>query len=131
MILKIKKLFTELMTTLKTSVKPRGLSTSPTVIVKPISMLNTRKLVLDYVVKLAQYYSQNSGIDPRAMPVVLPLARLISVVDNYVTNGVEGMVRDKYIDILRDMESTKEALQNVKNATESMIESIEPEEMGE
>jgi len=76
--------------------------------------------VLDYVVKLAPYYSQNKDVDPRAMPVVLPLGRLISVVDAYIHGGVAGIANNDYQKLMESSEKIRERLTAVGAVVESM-----------
>lgn len=76
--------------------------------------------VLDYVVKLAPFYSQNREVDPRAMPVVLPLGRLISVIDAYIHKGVNGIVNNDYQKLMESAEQIRERLSTVGAVVESM-----------
>lgn len=53
-----------------------------------------RKKVLDWALKFAEHYSEESTVDFRTMPIRIPLAVLILTIDGYIRGGPDKL--DKY-----------------------------------
>jgi len=66
-------------------------------------------------------------VDLRAIPVVLPLARLIAVIDSYLSGGIHGMVDNDYTELSRKAEQIREKLESVSESVSSASPSAEPE----
>lgn len=53
-----------------------------------------RNEVLEWALKFAEHYSEESTVDFRTMPVRIPMAVLILIVDGYIRGGPDKI--DKY-----------------------------------
>lgn len=84
--------------------------------------MELRLIVLKHTEELAKYYTHNSNVDPRAMPIVVPVARLISIVDAYLNGGVEGIAKNQYADVMRSIEEAKMRINAVNSSIESLQE---------